>query len=84
MKTKVRRDLAGTESVVDVVCSYGNPPDYTKVKGGWVKDHKTSHLEHNLPAGGNILFLDGHVSWRKYRDMNMRDNTGYNGVKFFF
>jgi prepilin-type N-terminal cleavage/methylation domain-containing protein/prepilin-type processing-associated H-X9-DG protein len=77
--------LVDTEVVVDAVCSGGNPPNFVAVKGGWVKDHKTSHLDPgNRPAGGNILFLDGHVSWRKYRDMKMRDDTGYNNVKFYF
>jgi prepilin-type N-terminal cleavage/methylation domain-containing protein/prepilin-type processing-associated H-X9-DG protein len=77
--------IADTEVVVDAVCSGGYPPNFAVVQGGWVIPHKTSHLDPgNRPAGGNILFLDGHVSWRKYRDMKMRDNTGYNDVKFYF
>lgn len=78
-------NLTETEVVVDSVCSGGSPPNFTKVKGGWVKDHKTSHMDPgNRPAGGNILFLDGHVSWRKFQNMLMRDDTGYNNVKFYF
>lgn len=77
--------IPDTEVVVDAVCSGGNPPNFAKVMGGWVKPHKTSHLDQgNQPAGGNILYLDGHVSWRKFKDMKMRDDTGYNNVKFYY
>lgn len=72
-----------TEVVVDAVVSGGNPPNFVAVKGGWVKDHKTSHLEKNGPAGGNILFLDSHVAWRKFKDMKMRDDVGGN-IRFYF
>lgn len=33
----------------------------------------TNHLKGNLPAGGNVCFLDGHVEWRPFSEMN---NTG--------
>jgi prepilin-type processing-associated H-X9-DG protein len=78
------RNPTDTELIVDAVVSGGDPPDFTKAKGGWVRDHKTSHLEKNLPAGGNILFLDSHVAWRKFGEMKMSYNTGFNNVKFYF
>jgi prepilin-type N-terminal cleavage/methylation domain-containing protein/prepilin-type processing-associated H-X9-DG protein len=28
--------------------------------------HKTAHLNGNIPAGGNIAYLDGHVAWQKF------------------
>ncbi len=34
--------------------------------------HQTSHLNGKRPAGGNILFLDSHVSWRNFRQMEVR------------
>ena len=35
--------------------------------------HTTSHLEKgSQPAGGNILYMDGHVQWRRARDMAIR------------
>jgi len=44
---------------------------------GIVPYHTTSHLEKgNQPAGGNILYMDGHVKWVKKRDMKIRAATG--------
>jgi prepilin-type N-terminal cleavage/methylation domain-containing protein len=28
--------------------------------------HKTAHLNGNVPAGGNLAFLDNHVQWQKF------------------
>ena len=39
--------------------------NFTRVDGGF-KGHSTSHLNGNIPAGGNLLFLDGHNEWRKF------------------
>ena len=44
---------------------------YTKVDGGWA-GHQTSHLIGRFPAGGNLLFLDNHVEWRKFPKMIVR------------
>jgi prepilin-type N-terminal cleavage/methylation domain-containing protein/prepilin-type processing-associated H-X9-DG protein len=30
------------------------------------------HMEGSRPAGGNIVFLDGHVDWRKFQKMSIR------------
>jgi prepilin-type N-terminal cleavage/methylation domain-containing protein/prepilin-type processing-associated H-X9-DG protein len=45
---------------------------YTGVMGGWSKPHQTPHLNGRMPAGGNLLFLDGHVDWRKFNKMVVR------------
>ena len=34
--------------------------------------HQSSHLNGKRAAGGNILFLDGHVAWRNFRQMEVR------------
>lgn len=34
--------------------------------------YRPPHLKGGLPEGGNILFLDGHMSWRKFNEMNYR------------
>jgi prepilin-type N-terminal cleavage/methylation domain-containing protein/prepilin-type processing-associated H-X9-DG protein len=44
---------------------------YTKVDGGW-RGHQAPHMEKLLPAGGNLLFLDGHADWRKFDRMVVR------------
>lgn len=47
--------------------------NYTRVFGGWAQAHSSPHLgAAKLPAGGNLLMLDGHVEWRKFDRMNVR------------
>jgi prepilin-type N-terminal cleavage/methylation domain-containing protein/prepilin-type processing-associated H-X9-DG protein len=31
--------------------------------------YRPAHRDGNYPAGGNLLFLDGHVSWRGFKEM---------------
>ncbi|HEX7652242.1 MAG TPA: type II secretion system protein, partial [Verrucomicrobiae bacterium] len=45
--------------------------NYTKVDGGW-KGHSSPHLNGKMPAGGNLLLLDGHAEWRKFQQMQIR------------
>jgi len=44
------------------------------------------HMNGTIPAGGNILFLDGHVSWRQFKNMGTRGegNTGYAYAVFWY
>jgi prepilin-type N-terminal cleavage/methylation domain-containing protein/prepilin-type processing-associated H-X9-DG protein len=49
---------------------------YVNTKGVQVP-HLSPHLNGTLPIGGNVGMLDGHVEWRKFRDMTVR---GYGGV----
>ena len=60
--------------IADVVISVNavrsaNNNNFTSVDGGF-RGHSTSHLNGNLPAGGNLLFLDGHNEWRKFGNTN--------------
>jgi prepilin-type N-terminal cleavage/methylation domain-containing protein/prepilin-type processing-associated H-X9-DG protein len=59
--------LPPTESdlVVDAVLSQNG--DYTHIQGTFI--NRTAHLQGKYPAGGNSLFLDGHVAWRPWRFM---------------
>ncbi len=59
-----------TEIVLDSVISQGR--NFTEVWGGWNRPHRTSHLDDYKPAGGNILFLDGHAKWRNFEEMEIR------------
>ncbi len=55
-----------------------NSYEYVNITGGsYPKPHITAHLDKRLPLGGNIGMLDGHVEWRKFRDMTVR---GYGGA----
>ena len=45
---------------------------YTGIQGGWSKLHRSPHLNSNLPSGGNLGMLDGHVEWRKFNLMQVR------------
>ena len=45
---------------------------YTGIRGGWSKPHQSPHLEGRLPGGGNLLLLDGHAEWRRFKDMHVR------------
>jgi prepilin-type processing-associated H-X9-DG protein len=44
---------------------------YIGVDGGWA-GHRAPHLAGKIPAGGNLLMLDGHSEWRKFDKMVVR------------
>ena len=46
--------------------------------------HKTSHLNGAQPVGGNILFMDGHVGWRSFREMQKRVPASGGSYPFWF
>jgi prepilin-type N-terminal cleavage/methylation domain-containing protein/prepilin-type processing-associated H-X9-DG protein len=70
VKTDAMRELA-----VDAVLSSGNT--YT-VSGGAPTPHRSNHMDGSVPAGGNVLFLDGHVEWRPWSAM-VPQRAGYFG-----
>lgn len=49
---------------------------YTKVQGGSSILHDTPHMKGSVPAGGNLLFLDGHAEWRRFEEMVVRTQIG--------
>jgi len=60
-----------------------NTYQYTGIQGGWNEVHRSPHMEGRLPAGGNLVYLDGHVAWNKFRPMLPR-TTGANGSPIFW
>jgi prepilin-type N-terminal cleavage/methylation domain-containing protein/prepilin-type processing-associated H-X9-DG protein len=63
---------ADGELVVDVVARDYNTKSFSVIKVGGLPAsivQRTSHLEGAVPSGGNILFMDGHVDWRSFKDM---------------
>jgi len=72
------------ELVIDVVMSAtgGRHGSFSaRTIGGNEVPDRTSHLKGDRPAGGNILFLDGHIAWRDFEDM---DDTKIHGVPVFW
>jgi prepilin-type processing-associated H-X9-DG protein len=51
---------------------------YTGIQGGFYKPHASAHLSGRFPLGGNLGMADGHVSWRKFADMQPRVNVAFN------
>jgi len=68
------------ELITDVTASNGPDrltSDFTLATGGcwdrWRIRDRSSHLKKgSRPAGGNILFVDGHVQWRRFEEMELR------------
>ncbi|MGA2866340.1 MAG: type II secretion system protein [Verrucomicrobiota bacterium] len=40
------------------------------------KTARSPHLNGKVPAGGNIVFLDGHADWRQFKKMSLRTVMG--------
>jgi prepilin-type N-terminal cleavage/methylation domain-containing protein/prepilin-type processing-associated H-X9-DG protein len=49
---------------------------YTDVVGSYYLHHVTAHMNGNVPKGGNLGMLDGHVEWRKFEKMHVRASGG--------
>lgn len=58
--------------------------NYIGIQGGYMKQHRTSHMEGALPAGGNVGMLDGHVEWRKFQKMFPRTAIGSGSPVFWW
>lgn len=52
--------------------------------GGVYKDHTSPHLKGNVPAGGNVIMLDGHGEWVKFDLMSCRTSQAANGTPGFW
>ncbi len=46
--------------------------NWTSIRGGYPVAHTSPHLAGQLPAGGNVAMLDGHVEWRSFSQMTPR------------
>lgn len=73
-------DAATLELVADLVYSFKGrftalDINYAHAEKDRPNANQTSHLRAgDKPAGGNILFLDGHVSWRAFEEMAIRND----------
>ena len=64
-------DVASTELIVDptIFLNGLGGRRYTDISAAGGTQVKTAHLNSNIPSGGNITFLDGHIDWRKFNQM---------------
>jgi prepilin-type N-terminal cleavage/methylation domain-containing protein/prepilin-type processing-associated H-X9-DG protein len=62
------RSVAETELVVDAIVSKGG--NYLNFVCGYM--NRTAHVNGSRPAGGNNLFVDGHVEWREFAKRKFR------------
>jgi prepilin-type processing-associated H-X9-DG protein len=75
-------NVTNVELFTDVVISEGAGTAATEnffqitSTSGIVPYHTTSHLERRRPSGGQILFVDGHAAWRRFREMQLRYTAG--------
>lgn len=51
------------------------PPSYVLIQGAYRLPHICPHLDGFIPAGGNVVMLDGHVQWRNFSQMQLRTTT---------
>jgi prepilin-type N-terminal cleavage/methylation domain-containing protein/prepilin-type processing-associated H-X9-DG protein len=69
---------ATAELVVDVVIRDTKTGSFNNISVGELSTltppilQSTSHLQAGIPAGGNILFADGHVEWRRWNQMYIK------------
>ncbi|MCB1125610.1 MAG: DUF1559 domain-containing protein [Verrucomicrobiae bacterium] len=59
------------EVAFDWVISEGRD-NFTKVPASTVPFIRTSHVDHDRPAGASLLFLDSSVRWRRFPEMEIR------------
>jgi prepilin-type processing-associated H-X9-DG protein len=69
--TKEIRRPEELEIAVDLVLSRSGPPEqFEAAQGGHGERHRTAHMRGLIPAGGNMLYLDGHVAWKNWGRSN--------------
>jgi len=90
--TSTKAAPAQVELIADVTCSNGpdrEKSDFTRATGGcwsrWQIYDRTNHLRKSTkPVGGNILFVDGHVQWRNFDEMEHRWFTTLTNPSFWW
>jgi prepilin-type processing-associated H-X9-DG protein len=80
-------NLSNTPLIVDVSACDQTTTNFltgiasANVPGGY---YRPAHMEKTVPAGGNILFLDLHVSWRKFQQMKKMYNDPSGRAQFWY
>ena len=74
-------DAAISANRAGTAAAPGPAGSFTSIPGGFPTGkpaipHLSPHLKGVLPDGGFIAFKDGHVNWRKFKDMEQRASGG--------
>ena len=85
VKTLTCKQPASTDLITDATLSTGPDPEaasFTEVRGGswsrWQMFDRTNHMGRGgKPVGANVLFVDGHLEWRRFDDMVVRFSAPY-------
>jgi len=78
-------NAAAVEVAFDAILSEGlNNFNNVSSASGIVDVHRSGHMNRDKPAGGTILFLDGHTSWRQFKQMKCRYNTNQRDIRFWW
>jgi prepilin-type processing-associated H-X9-DG protein len=68
------------DSELGVDATLNQNGSFVIVQGAYT--NTTSHLRGSQPLGGNVIFMDGHVAWRPFSDMQPRTGS-YNPQHWF-
>lgn len=71
--TATERELAADATISKIGFT---PPVFDGITLTGGVPGNSNHMKTRRPAGGSILFLDGHVSWRKFEKMSLRSSGG--------
>ena len=66
---------ASRELIMDIVVGNTMSYDLRNPASSATFTPATNHMKGSTPAGGNICFLDGHVEWRAFSEMNVPAGT---------
>jgi prepilin-type N-terminal cleavage/methylation domain-containing protein/prepilin-type processing-associated H-X9-DG protein len=77
--------VASTEVITDATIFVNSMSGrrYVGIGAGGGTVVRTAHMEGQIPSGGNITFLDGHIEWRRFLQMtNVANPPGVPGFIF--
>jgi len=81
-------DPLGSDAIISTSNSPATLTDYTNIKGGFSMPHTTSHVGASKPAGGVVLYYDGHAKWVNWvntqRAEGLGTGNGGTGTPFFW
>jgi len=77
-------NVAAVELFFDATLSEGTDFINVQSQSGIIPVHRSAHMEKYQPAGGNILFKDCHVEWRKFKKMAYRYNVMSRDIRYYF